>query len=153
MHTGDEPVLESQTDLNHNDVSTSTVTSSSPRQVDNSELQSFEHASIVSVDIHNPCLPDEEQLKMIEKLFPDDNLKIHHKVLCYKNNCSSLSESKFDHEWLTSKDLSYCSVTRLWNFVFVEGKGVYCLLCKKHNMKNKRNKSDKFAETPSTRFR
>lgn len=37
--------------------------------------------------------------------------------------------------------------------MFVEGQGVYCLLCRKHNIKNPRNKASVFADEPSKRFR
>ena len=36
---------------------------------------------------------------------------------------------------------------------FVEGQGLYCLLCKRHNSSSAQNKSEKFSVTPSTRFK
>ena len=62
-------------------------------------------------------------------------------------------KEKFDHTWLSEKSLSFCEVTRIWNVVFIEEFGIYCLLCKKHNTKNNRNKSTVFSEVPSTHFR
>jgi hypothetical protein len=37
-------------------------------------------------------------------------------------------KEKFDHTWLSEKSLSFCEVTRIWNVVFIEGFGIYCLL-------------------------
>jgi hypothetical protein len=37
-----------------------------------------------------------------------------------------------------------CITTRLWNFIFIEGDWLYCMLSKKHDMKNPRNKSTVF---------
>jgi hypothetical protein len=69
-----------------------------------------------------------------------------------KNRQSHLKE-KFDHTWLSEKSLSFCEATRIWNVVFIEGFEIYCLLCKKHNTKNNRNKSTVFSEVPSTHYK
>lgn len=37
--------------------------------------------------------------------------------------------------------------------MFIEGDGLYCMLCKKHDMKNPRNKSTVFSQESSKRFR
>ena len=47
----------------------------------------------------------------------------------------------------------YCERTGVWWAVYVEGEGMYCLLCRKHLSKAVRNKSDIFSVHPSTRFK
>lgn len=37
--------------------------------------------------------------------------------------------------------------------MFVEGEGMYCLICKKYKCKNQQNKSDIFNEKPSVRYK
>ena len=37
--------------------------------------------------------------------------------------------------------------------MFVEGNGVYCILCRKHNAHSTQNKQEKFASEPSVRFK
>lgn len=97
-------------------------------------------------------LSENEHVKLIESFFPDiekndTSKKIHHYMLCSKSDCCSItSNEKFEHAWLNSKDLSFCRITRLWHFVFVEGQGVFCLHCRKHNIKNPRNRSAVFAD-------
>ena len=59
---------------------------------------------------------------------------------------------KFQHSWLMDTK-SYCNQTEVWWPVFVEGQGLYCLLCTKHDTENPQNKKKIFNEEPSTRFR
>ena len=40
-----------------------------------------------------------------------------------------------------------------WWLVYVEGEGMYCLVCKKHMMKHPQNKREVFSGTPSVRFK
>ena len=74
-------------------------------------------------------------------------------VSCEEKQRQSNVTEKCDHNWLMDKSIAYCQSTRIWTFCFVEGDGLYCLLCKKHYMKNPRNKSDIFADEPAKRFR
>ena len=37
--------------------------------------------------------------------------------------------------------------------MFVEGEGMYCLICKKYKCTNQQNKSDIFNEKPSVRYK
>ena len=62
-------------------------------------------------------------------------------------------KDKFKHHWLTDKDIAYSSQTGLWWLSYVEGKGMFCLLCRKHNLSNKFNKSKIFNIEPSVRYR
>ena len=40
-----------------------------------------------------------------------------------------------------------------WSICYVENHGFFCVLCKKHNMKNAQNKSQTFIESPSKRLK
>ncbi|XP_019617203.1 PREDICTED: zinc finger protein 862-like [Branchiostoma belcheri] len=51
------------------------------------------------------------------------------------------------------KDVSFDDSVGVWWLAYVEGEGMYCLLCKKHNQINTQNKSDKYARVPSVRFK
>jgi hypothetical protein len=97
-------------------------------------------------------------------LFPNTDInEVHHHLFCINRNCTGFSKAeknrqshlkeKFDHTWLSEKSLSFCEATRIWNVVFIEGFEIYCLLCKKHNTKNNRNKSTVFSEVPSTHYK
>ena len=109
-------------------------------------------------------LPQEAHKILIDQQFPGiDILKIYNYSLCSSCGCSSFSAEErkrqsnlketFDHAWLNNSNLSYCIATRLWDFIFIEGDGLYCMLCKKHDMKNPRNKSTVFSQESSKRFR
>ena len=88
--------------------------------------------------------------------------KLHHHELCDTVGCCSLSrleaerqklmKYKFKHSWLMDTK-SYCNQTEVWWPVFVEGQGLYCLLCTKQDTENPQNKKKIFNEEPSTRFR
>ena len=53
--------------------------------------------------------------------------------------------NKFKHEWMLNP--------RYWSNCYVENHGFFCVLCKKHNMKNAQNKSQTFIESPSKRLK
>ena len=55
--------------------------------------------------------------------------------------------------WLQKRSLSFCVTTEMWWPVYVEGEGLYCLLCKKHDTFNPQNKSKIFNKEPCKRFR
>ena len=65
-----------------------------------------------------------------------------------KNEAEQLSKQryKFQHSWLHNRSLSFCVTTEMWWPVYVEGEGLYCLLCKKHDAFNPQNKSKNFQQ-------
>lgn len=92
--------------------------------------------------------------------------KVHNFFVCWLSGCSSLSRKenrdncgssrmqkklekkkpdKFKHEWLLNP--------RYWSECSVVSYGFFCVLCKKHNMKNAQNKSQTFIETPSKQLK
>ena len=59
---------------------------------------------------------------------------------------------KFQHSWLNKRSMSFCVTTEMWWPVYVEGEGLFCLLCKE-NTSNSQNKSKVFNKEPCKRFR
>ena len=103
----------------------------------------------------------EDVYRIINDVFTEDQKKVlHHYHRCHERNCSSLGadekqrfstkKNKFQHEWLFEANV-YCPKTGLRWLVFVEGEGMYCLICKKYKCTNQQNKSDVFNEKPSVR--
>ena len=63
------------------------------------------------------------------------------------------AKEKFQHDWLNDPNISCCQSTGMWWLVYVEGKGMFCTLCRKHDAENSQNKKKIFNTEPSTRFR
>jgi len=95
-------------------------------------------------------------------LFKEEEGVLHHQSICTSKSCCKLSaqeqtahkklKDKFKHEWLVDKDISFCSDTGIWWLAYLEGKGMFCLLCRKHNAGSKFNKSKIFNLDGSVRF-
>ena len=105
----------------------------------------------------------EDVESIINDLFTEDQKKVlHHYHRCRERNCSGLrtdekqrlssKKDKFQHEWLFEANV-FCEKTGLRWLVFVEGEGMYCLICKKYKCTNQQNKSDIFNEKPSVRYK
>lgn len=78
--------------------------------------------------------------------------------------CSALSSTElsrlkeggktlFKHSWLTNKDIAYSEETGLWWLIYIEEKGMFCLLCRIHNSSNKLNKQETFNLSASINFK
>ena len=109
-------------------------------------------------------LPSDEVVEILTKFFPNKgDSSVHHYSVCMrklatksqlkKRHQQSKMKEKLKHHWLTDKDIAYSSQTRLWWLSYVEGKGMFCLLRRKHNLSNKFNKSKTFNIEPSVRYR
>ncbi|WAR20733.1 ZN862-like protein [Mya arenaria] len=61
-----------------------------------------------------------------------------------KGEIKRLQPKKFCHNFINKKN---------WWLVFVEGEGMYCLVCKKHMMKHPQNSREVFSVTPGVRFK
>lgn len=57
-------------------------------------------------------------------------------------------KGRFQHQWILDKN-SFCKKTGLNWLVYVEGRGMFCLLCRKHDATNLQNKSTKFNTEPA----
>ena len=62
-------------------------------------------------------------------------------------------KDKFQHKWLFEESLAFSKETGMWWLLYVEGQGMFCLLCRIHNTKNPFNKDSKFNSEPSVRFK
>ena len=99
----------------------------------------------------------------IKEMWPEG--KVHNFFACTLSGCFCLSKNeqarlrvaeeakrkekkkpdKFKHDWMLNP--------RYWSLCYVEDHGFYCVLCKKHNMKNAQNKAQTFIEHPSKRLK
>ena len=96
----------------------------------------------------------EESIDLLNSLFKEEEGAFHHQSLCSSKSCCKLFaqektankklKDKFKHEWLFDKDISFCSDTGIWWLSYLEGKGMFCLLCRKRDAGSKFNKSKVF---------
>ena len=88
-----------------------------------------------------------------------DTAILYSYYLCKERNCGELQDkfrsnkSKFTYSWLYYKELSCIETCGLWSLTYKENDGMFCLLCRKHNINNLHNNSNTWNATPSTRFR
>ena len=119
---------------------------------------------LLVLDLSDSMIWTSDQVtKTIKEMWLEE--KVHNFFVCRLSGCSSLSREeqgrlrvaedakklekkkpdKFKHELLLNP--------RYWSVCYVESYGFFCVLCKKHNMKNAQNKSQTFIETPSKRIK
>ena len=88
---------------------------------------------------------------------------LHSLYTCQSKYCQGLSKTehermksskdRFQHHWIFDKGLSFCDETGIYWLVFEEGKGMYCILCRKNNTVNPQNKTKKFNADASVRYK
>ena len=99
-------------------------------------------------------LSKEDVIKMIEDQFP--NAVVHDYYLCNSKYCTDISaneatrlngeKKKFLHTWIQDKE-------NVW-LCLIEGSGMFCLLCKKHQTQCERNKDEEtFIQVACTRLK
>ena len=84
---------------------------------------------------------------------------LHSYYQCKKNDCTKLStvderrqkgfKRKFQHVWLEDRSLAFEETTGIWWLLYLENEGLFCLLCRKHNVDNPSNKSKIYNAAPS----
>ena len=108
----------------------------------------------------NP-VPADKFKKLLIQCFPA-NAKVHRFYSCQEDKCVTLSKEdqqqmkgkdRFQHQWISDNSLSYCEKTGYHWLLFQEGKGMFCIICRKHDTINPQNKSKKFNTEPSVRFK
>ncbi|EDO34037.1 predicted protein [Nematostella vectensis] len=125
--------------------STSAATCKAPSQ--GTTLEFDDHVILQIFDVtfciadEAPTIPLEEGRGLVESLFDTKNKHVHRYYTCRFDNCSSISHTesqrvkhltyKFKHDWLFEK-VSFDLNVGVWWLVYVEGEGMYCLLCRKH---------------------
>lgn len=62
-------------------------------------------------------------------------------------------DNKFQHKWLFDPDISKCSSTGIWYLTFIDGKGMFCALCRMHNTCQPNNESKVWNAIPNVRCR
>ena len=110
--------------------------------------------------IATPTITDVQGKSEVTATF-DENSKLHNYHLCKSSDCCTISltdtlqslKGKFSHSWVSTKDLSFDKTSGLWWLVYEENKRMFCLLCRKHNLKSSRSKSNVWNTTPSVRLR
>lgn len=54
---------------------------------------------------------------------------------------------------MEDRSLAFEETTGIWWLLYLENEGLFCLLCRKHNVDNPSNRSKIFNAAPSVRFR
>ena len=104
-----------------------------------------------------------DAIQFINDSFSDiQDEKIHSFYSCKNKECNNLSTDeikrfstkvdRFQHVWIMDNKLIYCEKTGYHWLIYEEGHGMYCFICRKHNMENARNKCKKFNLEPGVRF-
>uniref|UniRef100_UPI00358E7E09 zinc finger protein 862-like isoform X1 n=1 Tax=Myxine glutinosa TaxID=7769 RepID=UPI00358E7E09 len=99
---------------------------------------------------------------MIEAFFGQRDM-VHSSDMCRGKDCKTVSNAelqhltgtkdRFQHNWLFETELTCCPQTGYRWLVYVEGKGMFCLLCRKHDTANAQNNTKKFNCVPAFRFK
>ena len=92
--------------------------------------------------------------ELYQNLFSEEQMaasKFHYYWKCTESGCSEISfkekarikqmkkQDMFQHNWLLKQTYSFTPSVKMWWTVYVEGEGIYCILCKKHCCKSKIN--------------
>ncbi|PFX25821.1 Zinc finger protein 862 [Stylophora pistillata] len=99
---------------------------------------------------NHPLLSQLQCEALIKEFFTQGKLQNYY--TCFKK-CSKLTEQglrrikpkSFNHDWVEKLDN--------WWLCYVEGKGMFCIICKKQGVTNPQNKTDKFSGVASDRFK
>ena len=103
----------------------------------------------------NP-VPADEIKKFLNKSFPT-NAKVYSFYSCQAGKCVTVSKEdqqrmkgrdRFQHQWISDTTLSYCEKTSYHWLLFQDGKGMFCIIYRKHDTINPQNKSKKFNTGP-----
>ena len=94
------------------------------------ENNSSSSASSLGYNEQKP-FTDEECLNLVKDLFSDSDQTVHKKFLCHERFCSDTSIA--EKQRLSPLKFSHHKLKDYWWLSFVEGQGMFCILCKKHN--------------------
>ena len=91
----------------------------------------------------------QEIFQHFKKLFSDiQQHEIHNYHFCLDRKCHEISskdlktansDNKFQHKWLTDPKLAQCGETHEWCLVYIDGKGMFCTLCREYDIKQNNN--------------
>ena len=102
-------------------------------------------------------------LAHFRKIFPNlDPATVHNYYFCRDENCTEIckkdlktmtKDKKFQHKWLFDPAFAYCNESKVWNLVYIEGKGMFCALCREFDAKQKQNGNKEWNSIPNVRYR
>lgn len=97
-----------------------------------------------------------------QNIFHDvDISQIHTYYTCKSRNCTEICEEdrakmtkdkKFKHKWLFDPELAFCERSHKWCLTYIDGKGMFCALCRMHNTKHS-NDGKVWNSSPNVRCR
>ena len=93
---------------------------------------------------------NEECLQLVKALFDGSENRVHNRYLCLEKFCTDISDT--EKKRLLPKKFNHGKLSDYWWLCFLEGEGMFCVVCKKHSMKHRLNKRDIFVNKPGTRF-
>ena len=153
-------------------------TDMSPSQVSSSGGNNNKEANEHTVASSNPkshltyyCKSTVEQNQVIKEkilfsfksVFPElQESAIHNYYFCQTRSKCDICEldkqemtkdKKFQHKWLFDPQLAKCSATKIWSLVCIDGKSMFCSLCRCTNMLQPSNKSKVWNCEPNVRYR
>lgn len=73
-------------------------------------------------------------IELISQYFKE-LLKFYYFYKC-KEGCKKLCDGRFQYEWIFDREVGYCEKIGLWWFVYEEGNGMFCLLCRMYDCEN-----------------
>ena len=85
-----------------------------------------------------------------KKIFNDiDETQIHNYYFCTERNCNEIcfddlktakKDNKLKHKWLFDANIAKCDKTNKWCLVYIDGKGMFCSLCRNYDIKQNNGK-------------
>ena len=86
-----------------------------------------------------------EIFDQFKKIFNDiDETQIHNYYFCTERNCNEIcsdnlktakKDNKFKHKWLFDPNIAECDKTNKWCLVYIDGKGMFCSVCRNYDIK------------------
>ena len=62
-------------------------------------------------------------------------------------------DKRFQHKWIFDKNLACCKETGIWCLMYIDGKGMFCNLCRLTNTMHPTNASKIWNCEPNIRYR
>ena len=87
--------------------------------------------------------------------------QIHIYYFCSRRKCNQIcqndmnsmnKDNKFQHKWLFDPDIAKCTKTDTWSLVYIDGKGMFCSVCRKYDI-TQNNGKPIWNTTPNVRCR
>ncbi|XP_028516259.1 uncharacterized protein LOC110243833 [Exaiptasia diaphana] len=129
--------------------------------VENESTNSSQEQNSKSKNEPAPQIDHSEVIKHMNESFSNKKENLHSFYTC--KTCTKLSynetqrlktkDDRFQHNWITDESLTYCQKTGYNWLIYIEGEGMFCLICRKHDSTNSINKAKKFNAEPGVRFK